>query len=114
MTDNVEPDAKPLDYRKEREQKRNFSQDQMEYWLEELKTRFPHVDEGLLWNGIDMYSTHTEIFENTVEEYKKDPSKFPPKDRSEKKDEEYSIDESKEFESKESENKTSTELPSTD
>ena len=58
---------------------RKFSTQQLKYWFTELKKACPTVEDGLLLQTLDAYSTHPHIFDEIVDDCKKNPKKYEPK-----------------------------------
>lgn len=76
LRENTKGDLSLLDIKKERK----FSQDQLEHWFKLLKAKFPEMPEGMLIQTLDMYSTHPHIFDEVVEDEKKNPEKYVKKE----------------------------------
>ena len=65
-----------LDIKKERK----FSPEQLKYWFAELKKACPQVEDGLLLQTLDAYSTHPHIFDEIVVDCKAHPEKYERKE----------------------------------
>ena len=73
---HAEGDLSLLDIKYERK----FEEPQLQYWLAELKKAFPDMPEGILRQTLDAYSTHPHIFDELVEDCKKNPEKYKAKE----------------------------------
>ncbi len=73
---NAEGDLSLLDIKYERK----FDEPQLQYWFAELKKAHPEMPDGILRQTIDAYSTHPHIFDELVEDCKKNPEKYKAKE----------------------------------
>jgi hypothetical protein len=61
----------------------NFSKEKIsdqESWLQELTTKFPQIDDGLILHLIKCYQASPKGFASFVDDLKKDPKKWEDKD----------------------------------
>jgi|TARA_B110000285_G_scaffold223763_1_gene279712 hypothetical protein len=59
---------------------RKFSEVNLKNWYEKLKVLCPDVDEGMIKQTLDAYSTHPHIFDDLVADHKLNPDKYKPKE----------------------------------